>query len=235
MSTIKAAGPIRGASTSLSTGRMNRTVLISIVTTGFAVAFLHSTIPTHWLPFVLAGRSQRWSRPRLLGVTAFAACGHVLFTTLLGAAVVWLGLNVDRLTGKVFPWIAGGALITFGLSYIVRHLRGGRHHHGHAHPAAAMGAVSDRAVILGLLILLTFSPCEVFLPVYLSGIRYGWPGFALLSLVLAGATFAGMMLFTSLAAAGLERFRLDALERYEGAIVGTLLCLLGLAVMFLET
>lgn len=216
---------------------MTLTVLVSIVATGFAVAFLHSAIPTHWLPFVLAGRSQQWRRARLLGVTAFAASGHVLFTTALGAGVVWLGLNVDRLTGRVFPWIAGGALIAFGLNYIVRHLRGGGHNHrGHAHgaPSPATG-VSDRTVILGLLALLTFSPCEVFLPVYLSGIRYGWPGFALLSLVLAGATFSGMMLFTSLAAAGLQRFRLEALERYEGAIVGTLLCLLGLAVMFLET
>jgi nickel/cobalt exporter len=212
---------------------MNRTVLISIVTTGFAVAFLHSAIPTHWLPFVLAWRSQRWSRPRLLTVTGLAAAGHVLFTTTLGVVVVWLGLNVDRLTGKVFPLIAGGALIVFGLSYIVRHLRGHRHDHAHGH--ADRPATSDRAVILGLVTLLTFSPCEVFLPVYLSGIRYGWPGFALLSVVLAGATFTGMMLFTTLASAGLERFRLALLERYEGIIVGGLLCLLGLAVILLET
>ena len=215
---------------------MTPTVLISIVFTGFAVAFLHSTIPTHWLPFVLAWRSRRWSRARLLGVTAFAASGHVLFTTALGVVVVWLGLNVDHLTGQVFPWIAGGALMVFGLSYLVRHLRGGGHRHSHGHAAETPPApVSDRAVILGLLTLLTFSPCEVFLPVYLSGVRYGWTGFALLSLVLAGATFAGMLLFTSLAAAGLQRFKLDVLERYEGAIVGALLCLLGLAVMFLET
>jgi hypothetical protein len=211
---------------------MNRTVLISIVSTGFVVAFLHSTIPTHWLPFVLAGRSRRWSLPRLLGVTGIAASGHVLFTTLLGAGVVWLGLNVDRLTGKVFPVIVGGVLIGFGLTYIVRHLRGG-HHHRHA--PRADDKLTDGAVVLGLFALLTFSPCEVFLPVYLSGIRYGWPGFALLSAVLAGATFTGMMLFTSLAAAGLQRLRLELVERYEGAIVGTLLCLLGLAVMFLET
>jgi nickel/cobalt exporter len=213
---------------------MNRTVLISIVTTGFAVAFLHSAIPTHWLPFVLAWRSQGWTRPRLLTVTGFAAAGHVLFTTALGVVVVWLGLNVDRLTGKVFPLIAGGALIAFGLSYIVRHLRGHRHDHGHGHEHRPP-ATSDRAVILGLITLLTFSPCEVFLPVYLSGIRYGWPGFILLSVVLAGATFTGMMLFTTLASAGLERFKLVLLERYEGMIVGGLLCLLGLAVIFLET
>jgi nickel/cobalt transporter (NicO) family protein len=214
---------------------MNRAVLISIVSTGFVVAFLHSTIPTHWLPFVLAGRSRRWSQPRLLGVTAIAASGHVIFTTLLGAGVVWLGLNVDRLTGKVFPLLVGGLLIGFGLTYIVRHVLGGHHAHTHAPAAQANTKLTDRAVVLGLFTLLTFSPCEVFLPVYLSGIRYGWPGFALLSLVLAGATFTGMMLFTSLAAAGLQRLRIEVLERYEGAIVGALLCLLGLAVMFLET
>jgi nickel/cobalt transporter (NicO) family protein len=212
---------------------MHASVLISILATGFAVAFLHSTIPTHWLPFVLAGRSQRWSRARLLGVTAIAAGGHVAFTTLLGAGLVWLGLSLNRLTGEVFPWIAGAVLIVFGLSYIVRHVRGGHHHH--AKGLDDSRALSDRAVVLGLLTLLTFSPCEVFLPVYISGIRYGWRGFVLLSAVLAGATFTGMMLFTSLAAAGLQRLRLDVLERYEGVIVGTLLCLLGLAVMFLDT
>jgi hypothetical protein len=213
---------------------MTATVLFSILATGFVVAFLHSSIPTHWLPFVLAGRARRWPRPRLLGVTALAASGHVLFTTLLGAGVVWLGLNVDRLTGKVFPWIVGALLIGFGLTYVARHIHGG-HAHRHDHPSDEGAQRTDAAVILGLFALLTLSPCEVFLPVYLSGIRYGWPGFAFLSLVLAGATFTGMMLFTTLASAGLERFRLDVLERYEGAIVGTLLCLLGLAVMFLET
>lgn len=38
----------------------------------------------------------------------------------------------------------------------------------------------DKAVILGLFRLLTFSPCEDFLPVYLSGIKYGWAGFVVL-------------------------------------------------------
>src|SRR5262249_6816494 len=37
--------------------------------------------------------------------------------------------------------------------------------------------VSDRTAILSLLALLTFSPCEGFLPVYVSAIRFGWGGF----------------------------------------------------------
>jgi nickel/cobalt exporter len=95
-------------------------------------------------------------------------------------------------------------------------------------------ARSDRAVIVGLLALLTFSPCEGFLPVYLTGIRYGWAGFALLSVVLALATVTGMVIFTWLTLTGLERLKLEAVERVESGILGAVLCTLGLAVMVFE-
>jgi ABC-type nickel/cobalt efflux system permease component RcnA len=119
----------------------------------------------------------------------------------------------------------------------------GGHDHGHAHaavavvitPPASAPARSDRAVILGLLALLTFSPCEGFLPVYVSGITYGWWGFALLSFVLAAATLAGMVLFTALTLSGLERLRLGFIEKYEGAVLGGLLCVLGVLVILLES
>lgn len=94
---------------------------------------------------------------------------------------------------------------------------------------------SDRAAIASLFALLTFSPCESFLPVFLSGSRYGWSAFIVLSLILGLATMAGMLVFTSLSLAGLSRLRLGALEKYEGLILGILLCALGLAVVFLET
>jgi nickel/cobalt exporter len=119
------------------------------------------------------------------------------------------------------------------------------HGHGHAHASAAVPVVpppiglpaarSDRAVVLGLVALLTFSPCEGFLPVYVSGVAYGWAGFALLTVVLAMATLAGMVTFTWLTLAGLNRFRIDAIERYEGALLGGLLCVLGVLVLVLES
>ncbi len=226
---------------------MTQALFVSIASTGFAVAFLHGAIPTHWLPFVLAARGQGWSAAKTLSVTALAGLGHVLFTGLLGVLVVWLGIELNRVVGEVFPYLAGGALLAFGIFYLVRQALHGGHGHAHGHhggghhaahhhdaqlaPAAAM---SDRAAILSLLTLLTFSPCEGFLPVYLSGINYGWLGFALLSAVLAGATLAGMVLFTWLSLLGLQRIRLGALERFEGALLGGLLCILGVVVMVFE-
>ena len=328
---------------------MTETFFLSIVATGFVVAFAHAAIPTHWLPFVLAGRGQRWSKAKTLMVVALCGSGHVLFTTLLGVLVVWLGIEASKWTGNVFPWIAGGALILFGLYYLVRQARGGGHghsheghdhgghdhasdtkridtghgvlvlevyedgvpprfrvrtegtsatlppaatlsvetlrpggarqnfsfaardgylesveeipepheftaslslsdgHHAHGHevrfeehehatavqPVAAAAVKSDRAVILGLFTLLTFSPCEGFLPVYLSGITYGWTGFVVLSAVLAFATIAGMVIFTWLTMSGMERLRLGFLERYESGILGALILFLGVGIIFL--
>ncbi len=349
---------------------MTEKFFLSIIVTGFAVAFAHAAIPTHWLPFVMAGRGQRWSKSKTLLVTTLCGCGHVLFTTLLGILVVWLGIETSKWTGKVFPWIAGGALIAFGLYYLFRQWQGGGHGHGHffgghdhgdhshqshgdhvdhdhasqtkridtghgvialevfedgvppkfriraegntplpqptavsiktvrpdgqrqtftfaardgylesieeipephkftanlslshgshahdhkvrfeehshtasaGHSAAARqgnqrinaAAKSDKVVILGLLTLLTFSPCEGFLPVYLSGISYGWTGFAVLSAVLAVATISGMAIFTWLLMSGIERLPLGFLERYESGILSALILFLGAGIIFL--
>ena len=107
---------------------MNDLVFITLVVTGFTVAFLHAAIPTHWLPFVVAARAQHWKKPKTLAVTGVAGAGHVLFTIALGVLVVWGGMAINSRIGKVFPVIAGGALITLGLFYLVRQIRGGTSH-----------------------------------------------------------------------------------------------------------
>lgn len=253
---------------------MSLSILYSIVATGFTIAFFHAAIPTHWLPFVMASRAQKWSKPRTLGVVALAGAGHVFCTTLLGVLIVWLGLEFDHQI-EYFPWIAGGVLIAFGLFYLIQQLRGrghthfhlfGKHSHDGCGPASAgldardkrlmrtsqkelrqaekvtfkalgepvKAKVSDRVAILSLVGMLTLSPCEAFLPVYFSGLKYGWQGFGVLSLTLAVATIAGMLVFTSLTMSGLERVKLTFLEKYESYLLGVLLCLLGVALILVE-
>jgi ABC-type nickel/cobalt efflux system permease component RcnA len=250
---------------------MKDAVFITLTVTGFTVAFLHAAIPTHWLPFVVAARAQRWNKPKTLAVTGVAGAGHVLFTTALGVFVVWGGMAINNRFGKTFPLIAGGALIAVGVFYLVRlfkaghghvHLFGGhshhehgshsdhRHEHEHEHPDHHQPEDetdeiekieeqwsrrrSDWAVIAGLLALLTFSPCEAFLPVFLIGAKYGWFGFVLLSSTLAIATVAGMVVFTWLTLLGLQRLRLKFLENYEPVVVGGVFCALGLIIILFE-
>ena len=352
---------------------MNQAVFTTIAVTGFTVAFLHAAIPTHWLPFVLTGRVQKWSRSKTLLITALAGGGHVLFTAILGFLVAWGGMTLSEKIGSTFPLIAGGALLLFGLYYVIQQFRGKGHGHSHAfgghdhphpdeheqaeaghgprggvlvdlghgfveitvfetgvppefrlffydankqpravpaHATATIETVrpegarqtfafrvgdgflqsttdipephefraivgiahgshvhehevpfvehdhghahepaggcdhaeemtppprkSDWAAITSLLALLTFSPCEGFLPVYVSGVKYGWGGFFLLTAILSVATVGGMIVFTWLTLAGIEKLNLKFLEKYESGVLGGTLCLLGLLIIIFE-
>lgn len=234
---------------------MNDTVLTTIAITGFGVAFFHAAIPTHWLPFVLASRAQHWSHGKTLGVTALAGTGHVLVTAALGMLIAWFGIALTERVGLWFPRIAGAALLLLGGFYLYRQLtgKGHAHHHlfcGHAHvhtgelehehdheaaPISARApAPSDRIAITSLLTLLTFSPCEAFLPIYASGVQYGWAGFALLTAILSIGTVAGMVVFTWLTLAGVQKVKLGLLEKYESGLIGALLCAVGLLIIVFE-
>jgi nickel/cobalt exporter len=211
----------------------------TILTTGFLVAFFHAILPTHWLPFVLACHGQKWSRSKTLFITAASGMTHALFTMGLGILVVFLGISAKDWNEDLFHLIAGLILIAVGVYYLVRQIQGKQgtcchHHHDHAHDQPYVPGRTDKAVIFGLLSMLALSPCEGFLPVYLSAIHYGWTGFIALSLVLLVATTSGMVFFTWIALMGWRRLRLNMLQRYESAILGTLLCVLGIIVMFFE-
>lgn len=225
---------------------MNETILTTIAITGFGVAFFHAAIPTHWLPFVLAARVQRWSNAKTLAITALAGTGHVLVTATLGFLVTWCGVTLSDSIGSWFPRLAGGLLLLFGLYYISRQLRGQGHVHfayphehlhegAHSHNKADVPhRTSDRLAITSLLALLTLSPCEAFIPIYVSGIRHGWSGFGLLTIILSTGTVAGMVIFTGLTLAGTKKLQLGILEKYESGLMGVLLSAVGILILLFE-
>lgn len=236
---------------------MNEAVLTTIAATGFSVAFFHAAIPTHWLPFVLVSRARGWRRGKTLAVAAFAGLGHVALTSLLGLLIAWFGFQLQEQAERWFPIAAGGVLLLLGAIYFWRQWRGGvLHHHapgGHHRASPACGhehgqshwdaelkesALGERqgdwSAVGGLFVMLTLSPCEAFLPVYLSGVQFGWRGFFVLSGILAVATLAGMLVFTWLTLVGLDRFSVQRFERYEAALLGAIFTVLGLMLLLLE-
>ena len=240
---------------------MNSAVLTTIAATGFTVAFFHAAIPTHWLPFVLVSRARGLKRGKTLAVSALAGLGHVALTSLLGLVIAWFGFQLDEHAEDLFPKIAGGVLLLIGLFYFWRQWsgRGVLHHHppggqhqassecGHSHAHAhshwddelkesqlVSKKSGDWAAIGGLFMMLTLSPCEGFLPVYLSGVQFGWRGFIILSLILALGTLAGMLVFTWLTLVGLERVQVQKFERYEAAMLGSIFTVLGVLLLVFE-
>lgn len=195
---------------------------------GFGVGFLHALLPTHWLPFALTSHARRWSLLLTLEVTTFAAGAHVLSTALLGVIAAVLGAGLKAFIGVWFSKIAGVVLIGFGLTTAAATLAG-RHAHGHLHLRRTPR--SDLGAAIGLFLFLLVSPCEVYAPIYLAAARFGVSGFVLLTAALGLATVSAMALFTILARHGLQRLKLERLERLEGLAIALVLAMLGVAVL----
>lgn len=240
---------------------MNDTALLSITLTGFTVAFLHAVIPTHWVPFVLVGKARGWSRQRTLFITLAAGAGHVLMTTLVGLLIAWAGFELEESLEHLFPRLIAGLLVLVGTYFAWRQVRGKgichhptpgsqhqpsaacEHEHGHGHShwdeeladtPLVQSRRGDWAAIGGLLSMVTLSPCEGFLPIYLTGVQYGWAGFWLLSTILAVGTLGGMTLLTWLTLLGSERFRLERFERYEAGLLAGLFYVLAVVSLLLH-
>ena len=205
-------------------------VLLSLLGGGFVAAFLHAALPTHWLPFVLVGRAQRWGTGRTLCAVVVAGLAHIVTTAVVGGLIVAAGLALDQWISGLLPHLSAVLLFLFGAFYLARAML--------KRPVTAGGpsldspepAVSNRAAFLGLVMLMALSPGEVLLPIYLSSASEGIAALSLLTVVFALGTVAGMAVFTSLASAGASILRLERWARYEGAVLGLALITLGLIV-----
>lgn len=206
-------------------------LLVSLLVGGFVTAFLHAALPTHWLPFVLVGRAQRWNLGTTLASVTAAGLAHIAVTALVGGLIVAAGLALDQWVTGLLPWLSAGLLFVMGLFYLARATV--------RKPLPAQGpeldipeqTVSQAAAFWGLVAVMAASPGEVLLPLYLSSAEEGLMVLCLLTLVLAVGTVLGMAVFTTLARAGASILRLERWARYEGAILGLALIGLGLLVV----
>jgi hypothetical protein len=210
---------------------LEQPILLSLVGTGFATAFLHAALPTHWLPFVLVGRAQRWSLPRLLGAVTAAGLTHIATTAVLGGLIVVAGLALDQWISGVLPYLSAVLLFLFGAFYLARATLRRPQLVGGPQMELAEPTVSHAAAFWGLVAMMAISPGEVLLPIYLSQAAEGPLVLAALTLAFAAGTVAGMALFTLLARAGWSVLRLERWARYEGAVLGLALISIGLLVV----
>ncbi|MGH7018887.1 MAG: hypothetical protein ACREEY_03345 [Brevundimonas sp.] len=210
---------------------LQQPVLLSLLGGGFVAAFLHAALPTHWLPFVLVGRAQRWSLMRVITVAVTAGLAHIASTAIVGSLIVAAGLALNAWIGGLLPHLSAALLFIFGAFYLARASL--------QKPITATGpeaevpepAVSNRAAFWGLVLMMAVTPGEVLLPIYLSSATEGVGALALLTLAFAAGTVLGMTLLAALASAGYSILRLERWARYEGAILGVALILIGFLVM----
>ena len=206
-------------------------LLLTLLGVGFVTAFLHAALPTHWLPFVLVGRAQRWSRGRVFGAVTAAGLAHIAVTAVVGGLIAAAGLALDNWIAGLLPHLAAVLLLVFGGFYLIRAMV--------RQPRLAGGppldepeqAVSHKAAFWGLVAMMAVSPGEVLLPFYLAQAGDGLAVLTALTVVFAVGTVLGMAVFTLLAWAGYSILRMERWARYEGALLGLALIAIGLLVV----
>lgn len=210
---------------------LQQPVLLSLLGAGFATAFLHAALPTHWLPFVLVGRAQRWSLARVMAAVVTAGLAHIAATAVVGSLIVIAGLALDQWIGGVLPYLSAILLFAFGAFYLLRAAVRRPQLAGGPPLDLAEPSVSHAAAFWGLVAMMAISPGEVLLPFYLNQAQGGVGVLAALTLMFAAGTVLGMAVFTLLARAGWSMLRLERWARYEGAVLGLALIVIGLLVV----
>jgi hypothetical protein len=214
---------------------LEQPVLMSLLAGGFVAAFLHAALPTHWLPFVLVGRAQRWTLPRTLSAVATAGLAHIGSTAVVGGLIVAAGLALNQWVAGLLPYISAALLFVFGAFYLIKAIirrpalvtPGGG---GSQALELSEPTVSHTAAFWGLVALMALSPGEVLLLIYIPAAEEGLLALGLLTVAFAAGTVMGMSLFTVLARAGASVLRLERWARYEGVVLGVALIGLGLLV-----
>ncbi|WP_040007212.1 hypothetical protein [Fibrisoma limi] len=200
----------------------------SILIGSLTLSLLHALIPSHWLPFVTIGQTERWSGRQTLTVTAIAGLAHTISTTLLGVLVSLAGWqlaeNYHELSERAIPLL----LLALGLWYLMQHLRH-RHVHDHIDTGAVRQARSFSALLLSLGLAMFLSPCLEIEAYFLSAGAKGWGAVVLVALIYNVVTLSGMLLMVTLGRRGLQRVHPHWFEHHENLITG--LTLVGLAVL----
>ncbi|CAJ1971177.1 unnamed protein product [Sphenostylis stenocarpa] len=204
------------------------------------VSLLHSFIPTHWLPFSIVGRAQKWTLSTTLIVTALGAILHVISTSLLGITAITMANTIAG--EETVHKIASLLLVFLGGSYILLFLMGkGGHSHSHNQPM-------EKMAVAGLILVPALSPCATTLPVFLAvGNSSSMMVLAIIVLLfrLLDRMFQIYIIFTklhtyriystitvmtslvALSFYGASQLKFHWVERYDKLLVGSVLCFVG--------
>jgi uncharacterized membrane protein YkvI len=200
----------------------------ALVTGSLTLSLLHALIPSHWLPFVTIGQTERWSLRQTLIITAIAGLAHTVSTTLLGVLVSLAGWqlaeNYHDLSEKAIPLL----LLALGVWYLMQHLRH-RHVHDHIDAGLVRKARSFSALLLSLGVAMFLSPCLEIEAYFLSAGAKGWEVVGLVALIYNVVTLTGMLLMVTLGRRSLQQVNPHWFEHNENLITG--LTLFGLAVL----
>lgn len=225
--------------------------------TAASVALFHTVLgPDHYLPFIVMGRSRRWSCARTAFITGVCGVGHVLSSVALGLLGISIGLAVEQLAyfESVRDRWAAWALIAFGATYAVygivraaknrphthKHVHGSgsvhshehTHHEEHAHLHHESALASP--VPWALFVIFVMGPCGPLIPLLMyPAANHSIAGVVIVASVFSIVTIGTMLGVVLVGTFGMSFAPLKRAARYSHAIAGCVILACGLAVQFL--
>jgi len=222
---------------------------IVFLAAGCATAALHALIPDHWLPFVLMGRSRKWSVAKTLGLASAGGLLHVCLAVALGVLTYRLGREgaeaAARRLGETLEVLSSLGLAAFGFLYggyswyrERRHhppnqehpgekgvARDPHHHHGHLLERWFGGDLTGWSLV----VVIGVSPCALAFPVLLaSAASLGISGVLLVATGWGVVTMLVTLAVTLIGSLSAGRIDFPFLSRYGDLISGILIALVGI-------
>jgi nickel/cobalt exporter len=90
---------------------------VAFLWAALSVAVFHTLLPPHWLPYVAAAKSNRWTYPRLLLFTLIGTVVHLASTLALTALALLLSYGLSHFAGHVMERIGAYLLILLSMMY----------------------------------------------------------------------------------------------------------------------
>jgi len=201
--------------------------MIQILLSSVALSIIHATIPSHWMPLVAIGNTEKWSTSETVAATGFVGFAHVLSSVLIGIAVGWTGYAIYSQYEWVIYTVGPAVLVLLGIIYLLLDRKKG-HSHQFDHIEEKKN-VSKISLIGTLSVAMFFSPCLELETYYFTAGMHGWKAIIAVSVVYLIVTVAGMMLWVYLGLKGLEKYDFHFFEQHEKAIAGWVLIVIGIA------
>jgi sulfite exporter TauE/SafE len=236
---------------------MSDNLAVLLLTTG-SIGFFHTIMgPDHYLPLIVMSRSGRWSSKKTILITLLCGFGHVFSSVALAIIGIALGLTVMslELIESVRGMVAGWALITFGLAYMIWgikrgyknkvhehphiHIDGNLHKHKHVHTGnhTHLHEETNKNNITPWILFLIFvlGPCEPLIPLLMyPALHNDINGVIMIAAIFTLFTLVTMLVIIIISFYGIDLLPYKRLEKHTHAIAGLTIFLCGLGIQFLN-
>lgn len=230
------------------------TEISALLITAVTISCVHTvTGPDHYVPFIALARSRNWSALRTVLWTVLCGIGHVGSSVALGFAGIFLGWELSKITHleDLRGGIAGWALLSFGLVYLVWGIRRAYKNRPHKHfdiyddgsvyvyehkhgEGPVYPQERTRVTPWILFIIFALGPCEPLIPLLTyPAARQSPTAIILLIVIFTVFTLITMVAMVLLGYYGFSLLRTDRLERYIHAIGGATVTICGIGMVFL--